>query len=355
MPLVAVFFDFYKQFLARNFLEGAQTKSYPLKRLSISPEETLDLNYLPKENDKESFTKKSIQGKRKFWLPSEDSKLVELVNIYGEKWSKIASLIEGRTGKQIRDRYINSLKPGIRQEAWTPAEDELLVKLYKKIGNKWSRIAHCLKGRTENQVKNRFRTCFKKSIGKLSRDNFRSETSSLKRNSGEDDEEEFDVKVLDSEEEPETAAELKEEELDNSSSHCLATSRPLQLEIQGYNQFSAPRKLVHMEEDNRVSDKIYFNKMSSPLMSMRSLTTPNTIPQYIFNGNNFANMQKSAQNSMKIPFNLERFESVRLQASSNWQLKLYEESGLEHVKEEYSNLDTDSSNVKEEYINVKYE
>lgn len=102
------------------------------------------------------------QTKRRFWLPAEDAKLIELVSLHGEKWSKIATLMQGRTGKQIRDRYINSLKPGIRQEAWTKEEDELLIKLYFKIGNKWSKIAHFLKGRTENQVKNRFRTFFKR-------------------------------------------------------------------------------------------------------------------------------------------------------------------------------------------------
>lgn len=104
----------------------------------------------------------SQQTKRRFWLPAEDAKLIELVSLHGEKWSKIATLMQGRTGKQIRDRYINSLKPGIRQEAWTKEEDELLIKLYFKIGNKWSKIAHFLKGRTENQVKNRFRTFFKR-------------------------------------------------------------------------------------------------------------------------------------------------------------------------------------------------
>jgi len=114
------------------------------------------------EQQKTQFEELNHQTKRRFWLPSEDAQLIELVNLYGERWSKIATFIEGRTGKQIRDRYINSLKPGIRQEAWTKEEDELLIKLYLKIGNKWSRIAHCLRGRTENQVKNRFRTFFKR-------------------------------------------------------------------------------------------------------------------------------------------------------------------------------------------------
>lgn len=119
------------------------------------------------QQQKTQYDDLNQQTKRRFWLPSEDAQLIELVHRYGERWSKIATFIEGRTGKQIRDRYINSLKPGIRQEAWTKEEDELLIKLYLKIGNKWSRIAHCLQGRTENQVKNRFRTFFKKGSSSL--------------------------------------------------------------------------------------------------------------------------------------------------------------------------------------------
>lgn len=82
--------------------------------------------------------------------------VLELMKTHGEKWTKIAACIGGRTGKQVRDRYLNYLKPSIKQKRWTPQEDELLESLYKEHGNKWSTIASCLGDRTENQVKNRF-------------------------------------------------------------------------------------------------------------------------------------------------------------------------------------------------------
>lgn len=73
-------------------------------------------------------------------------------------------MITGRTGKQIRDRFLNKLKPNIKKGDWTQAEDALLVQLYYQIGHKWSKIATYLPGRTEGQVKNRFYSHVKKKI-----------------------------------------------------------------------------------------------------------------------------------------------------------------------------------------------
>jgi len=70
--------------------------------------------------------------------------------------------MEGRTGKQIRDRYLNKLRPNIKCGDWSPAEDAKLVSLCKEIGHRWSAIATYLPGRTEAQVKNRFYSHIKK-------------------------------------------------------------------------------------------------------------------------------------------------------------------------------------------------
>jgi myb proto-oncogene protein len=35
-----------------------------------------------------------------------------------------------KTGKQIRERYINKLDPKIKKEEWTEEEDLLLIQLY---------------------------------------------------------------------------------------------------------------------------------------------------------------------------------------------------------------------------------
>jgi len=77
----------------------------------------------------------------------------------------ISSLMDGRTGKQVRDRFLNKLRPNIRCGDWTQREDDLLVSMCKEVGNRWSLIATHLPGRTEAQDKNRFYSCIKKRLG----------------------------------------------------------------------------------------------------------------------------------------------------------------------------------------------
>ena len=61
-----------------------------------------------------------------------------------------------RTGKQIRDRFLNSLDERVIKRKFNNDEDEEILNLYKKYGNCWSLIAKNLKGRTGDMVKNRF-------------------------------------------------------------------------------------------------------------------------------------------------------------------------------------------------------
>lgn len=98
------------------------------------------------------------------WTPREDALLVELMKKYGQSWAMISSALPGRTGKQVRDRYLNKLRPNIRCGDWSIEEDELVVSLCKEIGNRWSLIATHLPGRTEAQVKNRYYSHIKKRL-----------------------------------------------------------------------------------------------------------------------------------------------------------------------------------------------
>ena len=104
------------------------------------------------------------RNKRNPWKPIEDAKLLELVRIYGECWAMISSKMTDRTGKQIRDRYLNILRPNLKKGEWTQPEDALLVNLYYQIGHKWSLIAKYMPGRSEAQVKNRFYSHIKKRL-----------------------------------------------------------------------------------------------------------------------------------------------------------------------------------------------
>lgn len=97
------------------------------------------------------------QQQRVSWTPEEDRLLLELIRTHGPRnWSQIAEGLEGRVGKQCRERWRNHLDPGIRRDPFTPKEDELILKLVNDVGTRWSKIAERLPGRTENMVKNRY-------------------------------------------------------------------------------------------------------------------------------------------------------------------------------------------------------
>jgi hypothetical protein len=113
-------------------------------------------NSILNEHSNSAKTGGRTKVRRKAWQDQEDELLLELVEKYGKKWSKIASIMKGRTGKQIRDRYLNNLNPEIVDKDWTPEEDNLILFLYYNWGKKWSKVAAALPGRSEGQVKNRF-------------------------------------------------------------------------------------------------------------------------------------------------------------------------------------------------------
>ncbi|CAG9321536.1 unnamed protein product [Blepharisma stoltei] len=109
---------------------------------------------------------------RQFWLPEEDETLRDLVLHKGtHRWSLIAKEVNSivhngmpiRQGKQCRERWYNHLNDGLIKGNWTPEEDIIILEKQLEWGNKWSDIARLLKGRTENQVKNRWKSITKRS------------------------------------------------------------------------------------------------------------------------------------------------------------------------------------------------
>ncbi|KAI3489959.1 hypothetical protein L1887_45874 [Cichorium endivia] len=98
------------------------------------------------------------------WTEQEDVQLAIYVNMFGDRrWDFIAK-VSGlkRTGKSCRLRWVNYLHPGLKRGRMTPHEERLVLEYHSKWGNRWSRIARKLPGRTDNEIKNYWRTHMRK-------------------------------------------------------------------------------------------------------------------------------------------------------------------------------------------------
>ncbi|XP_058722805.1 transcription factor MYB63-like [Vicia villosa] len=106
------------------------------------------------------------QVKRGPWSPAEDLKLIAFVQKFGhENWRSLPKQAGlQRCGKSCRLRWINYLRPDLKRGNFTVDEEETIIKLHKALGNKWSKIASYMPGRTDNEIKNVWNTHLKKKL-----------------------------------------------------------------------------------------------------------------------------------------------------------------------------------------------
>ncbi|XP_052165785.1 transcription factor MYB20-like [Oryza glaberrima] len=103
------------------------------------------------------------------WTAEEDQKLITFLLTNGQCcWRavpKLAGLL--RCGKSCRLRWTNYLRPDLKRGLLSDAEEKIVVDLHAQLGNRWSKIASHLPGRTDNEIKNHWNTHIKKKLKKM--------------------------------------------------------------------------------------------------------------------------------------------------------------------------------------------
>nr|WDA53453.1 as1 transcription factor [Erycina pusilla] len=93
---------------------------------------------------------------RQRWRAEEDAILRAYVKQYGPReWNLVSQRMNARLerdAKSCLERWKNYLKPGIKKGSLTEEEQQLVIHLQSKHGNKWKKIAAEVPGRTAKRL-----------------------------------------------------------------------------------------------------------------------------------------------------------------------------------------------------------
>jgi hypothetical protein len=111
------------------------------------------------------------------WTREEDETIVHMVQTTGQKWSRIASVLPGRSDDAVRNRFLRLQKKKPvdkgpkstftsedlaecettkKGDMWTVEEDAKIIEGVRMHGLKWQLISPELPGRSANAVRNRY-------------------------------------------------------------------------------------------------------------------------------------------------------------------------------------------------------
>ncbi|KAL2901849.1 Protein ODORANT1 [Bienertia sinuspersici] len=103
------------------------------------------------------------------WTAEEDKKLINFILTNGQCCWRAVPKLAGlrRCGKSCRLRWTNYLRPDLKRGLLSDSEEQLVIDLHARLGNRWSKIAARLPGRTDNEIKNHWNTHIKKKLIKM--------------------------------------------------------------------------------------------------------------------------------------------------------------------------------------------
>ncbi|XP_072979452.1 myb-related protein 308-like [Typha angustifolia] len=103
------------------------------------------------------------------WTAEEDKKLINFILNNGHCCWRVLPKLAGllRCGKSCRLRWTNYLRPDLKRGLLSESEEKMVIDLHAQLGNRWSKIAAHLPGRTDNEIKNHWNTHIKKKLRKM--------------------------------------------------------------------------------------------------------------------------------------------------------------------------------------------
>ena len=130
--------------------------------INLSPNQEISIVI---EGDNKNLLQRKREKKSK-WTKEEDELLLKKGKEYNnKKWKLVASFLPGHSSVQCSARY-KRIQSGIIKGSWNKEEDKKLLELYNKYGKNWAKISKEMLTRTGKQIRDRFLNSLDKGIDK---------------------------------------------------------------------------------------------------------------------------------------------------------------------------------------------